>query len=234
MSRTTRELMSLSFSIDADRLRHAFRFVRTGEANTHPKFGDALKRVLVEPHPKGGVYIVGCDGSIMVVQFDPAGSASAPFCIGLTDNERAQLKGDEIRRRTLSLESEGDHLSLKTTGQRSSEFRTSDFKHGDSYPRWRDVLPKWSELRPGVPGQLNVHYLSMLVAMAGSSSIGDLPQRFDMYCAQSGINHQKAAIIFFPNNPNMLAILMPMIGAVDEEPGEPAWLNPSFDPADDL
>jgi hypothetical protein len=232
MSRATRDLANLSFSIDAERLHHAFRFTRTDESPPHPKYADSLTRVLVEPHPKEGVYMIGCDGGIMVIQFDPSGWASTPFCIGLKPSERALLRGDNIRRRTLSLEAEGEHLSIRTSGQRSSEFKSSDFKHGDTYPKWRDVLPKWSDLRPGMPGKLNAFYLGKLVAMANP---GEASQKhFDMYCAQSGLNKEKAAIIFFPFNPNMLAVLMPMNNVVDEPHAAPVWLNPDFDPAEDL
>jgi hypothetical protein len=224
--------MDLSFSIDADRLYHAFKFVTNTKNVISEKHGEALKRVLVEPHPNGGVYIVGCDGGIMVVQFDPSGSTSAPFCLGLTDTERAQLKGDGVRHRTLSLEREGEHLTLKTVGQRATEFHTSDFKHGNTYPKWRDVLPRWSDLRPGMPGKLNASYLSRLCSMVNPA--GAIQKHFDMYCAQAGHAKDKAAIVFFPFNPNVLGIVMPMTGVEDTEPAEPKWLNPSFDPAGDL
>lgn len=232
MTRSTRDLMSLSFSIDADRLFHAFKFTANPKNIINEKFDDALRRVLVEPHPNGGVYMIGCDGGVAVVQFDPAGFTSAPFCLGLTDSERAQLKGDFVRRRSLSLEEEGEHLTLKTTGQRSTEFRTTDFKHGDIYPKWRSLLPKWSDLRPGVPGKLNVSYLQRLCSMANPNS--SIQKHFDMYCGLSGVGEIPAAVVFFPANPNMLAIVAPMTGVENVQPTEPVWLNPSFDPADDL
>jgi hypothetical protein len=225
-------MAELTFSIDAERLHHAFRFVRGDDSPPHPKFADALTRVLIEPHPKNGVYMIGCDGNIMVIQFDPSGSTSAPFCLGLNAAERALLRGDNIRRRTLSLENGEDHMSVKTAGQRSSELHKGQFVHGDSYPKWRSVLPNWSDLRPGMPGKLNAHYLGVLVAMANPGQ--STQKTFDMYCAQSGINKEKAAIIFFPFNPNMLAVLMPMMGTADTPHAEPEWLNPTFDPADDL
>jgi hypothetical protein len=233
VSRTTRDLMSLSFSIDADRLFHAFKFTTDPRNVVSDQYGDKLKRVLVEPHPNGGVYIVGCDGGIAVVQFDPAGFTSTPFCIGLTDNERAMLKGDFVRRRTLALEEEGEQMTLKTVGQRSTEFRATDFKHGDEYPRWRSLLPKWSDLRPGVPGKLNASYLGRLCSMVNPELA---PQRrFDMYCAECGSSKIPAAVVFFPHNPNMLAIVAPMQNVDnDAMPTEPVWLNPAFDPADDL
>lgn len=244
---TPADLLHLSFSVDAVKLGIAAQFVLPS-GKDHPRFGEALRSVLIEPHPTAGVIIVASNAATMVVQFDGLGHASMPFCIQLTDDQVAQFPGDGKRRRTLSLRSLDPAFTLKTEGQRSTEFVSDRITPGSAYPNWRSVVPDWDSLTPCVPAILNAIDLGKLTGMTltGIDRRTSAGHSFYMYASRKSLvagnaDYGRPAIVTFERTSEMFAILMPMDAGkpdvaerIRECKLEPEWLSSDFDVAGDL
>ncbi len=133
----------MNFSIKAEFIGWAAEFcVKVGS-----KGNGVLENLLIEPHPNGGVLVVGCDGHSAGVFYDHHGHASEAFCL---EHPSAPLvsactkKTSGIEKRVMK--AEGSEVIRVSTVDQNMEPRTTlhiakeQIINPDYYPRWRSFF----------------------------------------------------------------------------------------------
>lgn len=178
----------------------------------------ALRRILVTPASKGGVYVVGTNGWIMVVQYDKAGKADVPWLLDCAKVDTAKLVGSiktwdvSGNLETATFESLGETMEFNGIAIPEALAATGG-KPG--FPNWRRVIPdakQREKLIPGFPGTINLRLLEVISRLAQT----DLEDR--AVTVQHEYSERPGAgrvIIGFPWRPNTMIVVMPLIPAED-------------------
>lgn len=178
----------------------------------------ALRRVLITPAKKGGVYVIGTNGWAIVVQYDKAGKADVPWLLDCAKMDTAKLVGGirtwSVSGNLESVRAESDDETFDFIGAAIPEsLAATGGKPG--YPNWRAIIPDAKareKLIPGFPGVVNLRLLEVISRLAQT----DLEDRAvtvqHEYCERPG---EGRIVVGFPWRPNTMILLMPLRPAAD-------------------
>lgn len=197
----------------------------------------ALRRILITPANKGGVYVVGTNGWAIVVQYDKAGKADVPWLLDCAKVDTGKLVGG-IRTWRVSgnlenvrIESDDEVMDFNGIAIPESLAATGG-KPG--YPNWRRVIPdaeQREKLIPGFPGTINMRLLEVITRLAQT----DLEDR--AVTVQHEYSERPGAgriVIGLPWRPNTMILLMPLIPDKDAPTMEDIYQRIDDDESDGL
>lgn len=178
-----------------------------------------LNGFLVEKAPQGGVYVVGTDGTTMAIDYDAAGRIEgaerviARFDRSLAVACRAALRSllkDKMRVRL-----DDDRLTIniaeEPTRKTEQYVMAGEAVIEANYPNFRDVLPRFDALKPGMNCKVNSTLLARFAEVAQDKGANKLHH----YYWSAGLklwqaDPEDAVVIQIPTIQTMIGLLMPM------------------------
>jgi hypothetical protein len=133
----------MNFSIKAEFIGWAAEFC----AKVGRRDDRILENLLIEPHPNGGVLVVGCDGHSAGVFYDQHGHASEAFCMERPSPPMISActkKTSGIEKRVMK-EEDSEIIRVSTVDREMQprttlHIATEQISDPDHYPRWRSFF----------------------------------------------------------------------------------------------
>lgn len=178
-----------------------------------------LNGFLVEKAPHGGVYVVGTDGTTMAIDYDAGGRIDgaerviARFDRSLSVACRAALRSLLKDKMRVRLDDNRLTINIDEEPTRKTEayVKAGEAVIDGNYPKWREVLPKFDALKPGMNCKVNSTMLARFAEVAADKGANEL----SYYQWSAGIKlwqaePEEVVAIQIPTIQTMIGLLMPM------------------------
>lgn len=199
----------------ADRLRWIYACrVDQFDARTY------LEKILIEPAPEGGVYLVSTNGALMMIAYDAEGTASGRFTFhvaealanlaGFPEDETRLFQGEKAYAETIIIDGGIVHACLQLgTEAPPTTVLSSPTEIGEVFPDWQ-LITQVSGNRHSADAWIDVQQLG--IALSGLPE-GLLAMRMVRYSASghTGDAEKQPLHIEFERIP-LRAVLMPVGG----------------------
>lgn len=210
------------FDIDARVVFECAGFLTTDETKE-----SMFRSVWVEAR-EHGVVVVGCDKHMMLIHYDPTGSANRNVTLAIDPTSRSLL--DAAPERKARLCCDGSTVAVEMSGVRSTALPASVLSqpHNDfMFPNWRKTVPDEGDCINGWPRVVDTRKLAVIAKL------------HEWYGAHElHVYHEPATgkgVIVLPNMRTVLLLLMPLITDMQGVSGAfPEWLDKDYDPAGGL
>ncbi len=217
--------------LSADILRLACAWVYEGEDSTR----DPIRFIHVEPHPKGGAFVVSTDGCSMFVAHDKLADCKGPYSLKLPVDIFHQLDGGtSISHRKVWVSNK--FMKVSQGGELAAEFEFTNSTVGQyvvpngTYPDWRHPIPSKEEFEMGnahLPQIVSADFLDRVGRMY---SFDAWNEHREVYFVSSGKPRRgesaRNVFLFFPWRPSMFVMLAPIKDEVMARAHPyPEWLD---------
>ena len=131
-------------------------------------FREAIKGVLIEPHPDGGAILVACDGYQIAVAHDPEGATNGAHIVAITDPLLSACAHRAPG--SISVRSIGRRVGvvIKFNGEtKEVHIQAGAPAISGRYPDWKRIIVNdAADFAPGLSGALNVALMKRIVGVA--------------------------------------------------------------------
>lgn len=152
-----------------------------------------------------GVYIIGCDGHRLTIAYDADGTLEGDDGKGVIMRLPPQFIAACKAKAPVPLQVIAKDKRVSVCPDFDSEHDRNEMyvMPGNpwiegSYPKWRQILPKWESLKPGFVGSVQVGYLTDYASLGKSDGVVFWQEQRDKPIVVQHLRHSELVSILMP------------------------------------